>query len=455
MYIGGSCNSEENQKEDYRITLTKNIDYELNEEKFHSRSKDGADGVFSRSRKLTVRVLIVLIMSLNRAIQRELDVFFQKVDSSDYTIREATKGAFSQARAKLNDWAFTRLNEIAVDTFYSQSEYYVWNNHRLLAVDGTRLVLPNHPSIKAEFGECSFGPKSDSKRSMALASILYDVLNQISIDAQLAPFKSQGAKKSSEQSLLQKHMAKLKPNDLLLLDRGYPSLALFFQLKAQSVEFCVRMKGSWWTEVRKFRESTDKEVIVSFNLPKKDVHKLSEYHEFTDKTIKCRLIKVELDSGEIEILCTSLMDTEKYPYEQFKELYHFRWNEEEAYKLLKNRIELENFSGKTAKAVKQDFHAKVFLMTLSAAYAHPIEEKVKEEYKANEKRKHSQKINRTNSIAKTKDILVGMFIKKQYKKALESFDKIVYSTREIIRPNRKNKRKHRQKKTYSMNYKRL
>ena len=64
-------------------------------------------------------------MSLNRAIQRELDSFFQKIDSSDYTIREATKGAFSQARAKLNEWGVIRLNEIAVNTFYSQSEYYV------------------------------------------------------------------------------------------------------------------------------------------------------------------------------------------------------------------------------------------------------------------------------------------------------------------------------------------
>ncbi len=394
-------------------------------------------------------------MSLNRAIQRELDSFFQKIDSSDYTIREATKGAFSQARAKLNEWGFIRLNEIAADTFYSQSEYYVWNGHRLLAVDGTRLMLPNHKTVKAEFGECSFGPKADSKRSMALASMLYDVLNQISIDAQLAPFKSPGAKKSSEQALLQKHMHRLNPGDLLLLDRAYPSLALFFQLKAQSVDFCVRMKGSWWKEVRKFRESCEKEIIVNFSLPKKDKDKLSEYPEFTDRTIKCRLIKVELDSGETEILCTSLTDTEVYPYEQFKELYHFRWNEEEAYKILKNRIELESFSGKTAKAVKQDFHAKIFLMTLSAAYAHPIEEKVKEEYKADEKRKYSQKVNRTNSIAKTKDILVGLFIKKQYDKALESFDKIVYNTRELVRPNRKNKRKHRQKKPYSMNYKRL
>ncbi len=452
-YIGGNPNNE--KIEDYRINLTKNIDYELNKDEFLSCSKDGQDRVFIRDRKLTIRSLIILIMSINRAIQRELDSFFQKVTSSDYTIREATKSAFSQARSKLNEWGFIRLNEIAVNTFYNESEYYGWNGLRLLAVDGTRLMLPNHPTIKEEFGECSFGPKANSKRSMAIGSMLYDVLNQITIDAQLAPFKSINGKKSSERSLLEKHMQKLESGDLLLLDRGYPSFSLFFLLQAMGIEFCVRMKGSWWKEVRSFKKSGEKERIVTFSLPKTERNKLKDYPQWMDKPLKCRLVRVELDTGEIEILCTSLIDTKAYPYEQFKELYHFRWNEEEAYKLLKCRIELENFSGKTAKAVKQDFHAKIFLLTLSAAYAHPIEEKVKKEYRADKQRKHEQKINRTNSISMTKEILVGIFIKKQYEKALESFDKIVYSTREIIRPDRKNERKHRQKKPYSMNYKRL
>ncbi len=394
-------------------------------------------------------------MSLNRAIQRELDSFFTKLSSSEYTIREATKGAFSQARSKLNEWGFIRLNEIAVDTFYDKSEYYVWNNHRLLAVDGTRIMLPNHKSIKEEFGECSFGPNADSPRSMAIGSMLYDVLNQLTIDAQLAPYKNMGNKKGSERALLEKHMYRLKQKDLLLLDRGYPSISLFFLLMAQGVEFCVRMKGSWWKEVRTFRESGEKEKIVTFSLPDKDRQKLSKFPEWIGKMIKCRLVRVELDTGEIEILCTSLTDTEQYPYEQFKELYHFRWNEEEAYKLLKSRIELENFSGKTAKAVKQDFHAKIFLLTLSAAYAHPVEERVRAEFKADKNRKYDQKINRTNAISMTKDILIGMLLKKQYKKALKAFDDIVFNTREIIRPDRKNERNHRKKKPYSMNYKRL
>ena len=133
-------------------------------------------------------------MSLNRAIQRGLDSFFKKIDSSEYTIREATKGAFSQARSKLNEWGFIRLNEIAADTFYDKAEYYTWHHFRLLAVDGTRIMLPNHPSIKEEFGECSFGPKANSVRSMAIGSMLYDVLNQITIDAQLAPYKNNNNK---------------------------------------------------------------------------------------------------------------------------------------------------------------------------------------------------------------------------------------------------------------------
>lgn len=394
-------------------------------------------------------------MSFNRAIQRELDDYFKKISSQDFSIREVTKGALSQARSKLNPWAFSRLNEVAVDTFYDEAEYNSWNGFRLLAVDGTRLMLPNHPSIKAEFGECSFGPKADSPRSMAIGSMLYDVLNQLTIDAQLAPYKNNGSKKCSEQALLLEHMAKLKPGDLLLLDRGYPSLALFFLLKAKGIEFCVRMKGSWWKQVREFRKSGEKERIVYFSLPDKDKHKLKEYPGWESKSLKCRLVRVELDSGEIEILCTSLIDTETYPHCQFKELYHLRWNEEEAYKLLKSRIELEDFSGKTAIAVKQDFHAKIFLMTLCAAFAHPIEERVRKEFKADANRKHDQKINRTNAVSMTKDILVGVFIKEQYEKALKAFDKIVYSTREIIRPDRKNERRHRQKKPYSMNYKRL
>lgn len=397
---------------------------------------------------MNIKNLVVLIINFKSSIQRELDSFFKAVSKSDFKIREVTKGAFSQARAKLNPWAFQRLNEVAVNSFYSEAEYYTWHEMRLLAVDGTRLVLPNHPTVIAEFGQHDLGPAADSKRSLALGSMLYDVLNQLTIDARIAPYAA------SERDLLCEHLDKIQSGDLLLLDRGYPSFWLLFLLKARGIEFCVRLKGDW-LQGRSFMESEEKERIVSFSLPKRDRAKLADYPHMITAAITCRLVKLDLPNGEKEILCTSLVDQQEYLYEEFNELYHYRWNEEEAYKLLKNRIEIERFSGKTARAVKQDFFAKVFLMTLCAAYAHPIEEKVRAEYKADQTRKHEQKINRTNALSMTQDILIPILLRKQFSKALLAFDRVVRQTREIIRPGRSEIRKKKPKKTYSMNYKPL
>src|SRR5690606_7755394 len=140
-----------------------------------SRSKVGGKGVFTRDRKLTFKRLIFFIMLFKTALQRDLDRFFKSLSGEDFNIREVTKGALSQARSKLNPWAFQRLNEVAVASFYGKAEYLLWVDFRTLAVDGTRLVLPGHKTTIAEFGELRSRPKADSKRCMVMGSLLYDV----------------------------------------------------------------------------------------------------------------------------------------------------------------------------------------------------------------------------------------------------------------------------------------
>ncbi len=206
-------------------------------------------------------------MNFKTSIQRELDNFFKEVTDSDFNIRHVTKGAFSKARQLLDPYAFIRLNQIAVDTFYETASYDKWLGHRLLSCDGSRLVLPNHPTVVEEFGQHKFGPKADSLRSLALCSTLYDALNYVTIDAQIDKYAS------SERDLLVKHLDKVKKGDLLLLDRGYPCIWLLYLLQAKGVEFCVRMKDDWWTEVNEFYKSDEDEKIVEFNLPKKDYEK--------------------------------------------------------------------------------------------------------------------------------------------------------------------------------------
>lgn len=391
---------------------------------------------------------MLISRGVKSSLQRELDSFYKEIAGGDFNIRQVTKGAFTQARAKLNPEAFVELNENVNQTFYEEAPYLTWHQMRLLAVDGTRLVLPNHKSVTEEFGVHGYGPNADNQHSLALGSFLYDALNLLILDAHIAPYAS------SERTLLYKHLKKVNQGDLLLLDRGYPSIGLMFLLMARGIQFCMRMKEDWWMTVKDFKDSGEKDRSVTFKLPAKDRGLLQEYPHMVDKEIQCRLIRVELENGEIEILCTSLLDKEKYVYEDFVELYHFRWNVEEGFKLFKSRMEVENFSGKTARAVKQDFFAKVFMMSLCAVLAFPIEERVKKEYQQ-AKHKHSKKINRTNALSMLREISIALFIRKQAQYAIEAFDQLVQKTTEIVRPGRKNERKKRPKKLYYMNYKPL
>ncbi len=65
------------------------------------------------------------------------------------------------------------------------------------------------------------------------------------------------------------------------------------------------------------------------------------------------MIKVELENGEKEVLCTSLTDAKTYLYEEFEQLYHYRWNEEEAYKLLKTASSWKIFRVKLPKQLNK------------------------------------------------------------------------------------------------------
>ena len=290
-------------------------------------------------------------MGFKTTIQRELDSFYRSINQSDFSIRVVTKSAFSQARAKINPLAFKHLSRIALATFYQDAPFKKWKNMRVLACDGTRLMLPQHKTIAQEFGVQHVGPNADVARHMALASILYDTENLVPIDSQIASYDL------SERDLLKKHLNYTQKGDLILLDRGYPAQWLFFLLYAKELDFCIRLSDYNWSVAEKFSKSNLQETTVQIELAKKDIKHLEDYPEFHHKILSVRLVKVALPTGETEILCTSLMNQEQFPITDFQELYHKRWTAEEAFKMLKSRIELENFSGKTAVAVRQDFYA--------------------------------------------------------------------------------------------------
>jgi hypothetical protein len=279
-------------------------------------------------------------------------------------------------------------------------------------------------------------------------SVLYDVLNFTVLDAEIDSYQV------SESNLAYRHIQYLDPGkDLVILDRGYPSLPLMFALQQKGVDYCIRMRDDWWLEVRKMLAGGQTDKEVTFRLSKNDRCLVRQYNT-KDDTIRCRLIAVTLPGGGKEILCTSILSKEVLPYECFLSLYNFRWNIEEGYKLFKTRLQLEAFSGKTAHAVKQDFFAKIFMMTTTAVLAFPVEEQLKNDEQQS-KRKHPVKINRTNALSMINENAYKVIISKMITPVIEAFDIILRKTIEIVRPNRKYPRKKIKKKPPSSNYKQL
>ena len=95
--------------------------------------------------------------------------------------------------------------------------------------------------------------------------------------------------------------------------------------------------------------------------------------------IKVRFISLRLATGELEVLATSLLSETDFPTEEFYQVYGWRWNHESFYYRLKSRLDLENFSGQTVEAVRQDFHSTLLLCNLETILTGPAQNVLREQ----------------------------------------------------------------------------
>jgi len=130
---------------------------------------------------------------------------------------------------------------------------------------------------------------------------------------------------------------------MVIYDRGYPGYDFIHQHCQRKLDFLMRVKVSFSTVTKAFMQSKKTSQIVEI-YPGKNVN-ISEKAYHRDTAIKVRLIRVELPSGETELLITSLVNRKRYSNKIFKELYFKRWKVETFYDELKNKLKVEHFSG--------------------------------------------------------------------------------------------------------------
>lgn len=173
-----------------------------------------------------------------------------------------------------------------------------------------------------------------------------------------------------ERQMLVQHLDRLSSDDLLLLDRGYPSRWLVSLLKHQRISFCMRVEKAGdggFACVRDFLRSGLVEQLVTLRAP--DQRDADDY-ECPREPQQVRPVRHVAPNGKVRVLMTNLFDTRRFPARAFGELYHKRWRIEEAFKRLKHRLNLEHVSG---LAVVQDVAAKIMcdnLQTLASLTAH-------------------------------------------------------------------------------------
>jgi len=392
---------------------------------------------FTRNRSLPFKTVIVFIINLLKSsIQNELDRFFKTINHSELPERIVTNSAFTQARKKLSHKAFIELNQAQVKYFYNNVNYNRWQGFRLVAIDGSTLILPKNEQTIKEFDQYSHSRRT-TPVVMARVSQSYDVLNRVTIDSVLS------ALSTGELDLAIEHIKAADKNDLLLFDRGYNAFWLFNIMISQKVNFCARMNADCWKAAKELLSSGSREGIFKI-YPTKESEKKSKQLGLTIEPIKLRFICIDMANGDKEVLATSLMDFEKYPYELFEDLYHSRWIIEESYKIMKSRIEMENFTGKSP-----DFYARIFTANLTAILSFPVREKIK----GKQKRKYDYQINWTQAVAKMKDSVVLLFLNHNIEQIIKVMQEHFLRNTVSIRPNRVFPRAFRSKRHYYMTYK--
>jgi hypothetical protein len=359
---------------------------------------------FSRECRLRFPVLVILLLQKSlKSLQARLHEYLQEL-AFGAEGQSLSAGAVTHARAKLSATVFEELNRQAVlPTVYAppnQALVQRWHGHRVLGVDSSVLRLPKRQEVGQRYGwmECS-GEPAIERFPQGRMSVLYDLLNEVALEASLAPWKT------AEEDMAHAHLAGIEPGDLILTDRGYTGYLWIADILAKGGHFVSRCSGSSFAPDQNLLKLDQAGVSVLATLKVSKKVKAECRRSGWPLEVAVRFVTVRLSTGQLEVLVTSLLDPKAYPTREFAALYWRRWGQETFYGRLKGRLDLENGSGLTLAAVEQDFAATVLLSNVESVIIGPAAVQLAERTKD---RDQPAKVNRALSIHALKTRLMDL-----------------------------------------------
>jgi hypothetical protein len=315
---------------------------------------------FTRDRQLPLPALVSALMSMRSGSQQAtLDEFFAAALGQSAPVHGISDRAFDKARKKLHLPALQWLNARLLDMATQAQLIPLWRGLRVVAADGSTL----QPAMR----RCHRSRSTAHPNQILFAMYLPG--------AELTLHASVHSSAIGERAMLMEALEHLGPNDVLVLDRGYPASWLIQCLIERNIRFVIRCdNSSGWVAARAFMNSSDIDAQVTLSAPSPE-----DARDWACARVAptVRLVKSITPEGKMRVMVTNL-PPDQVPTDAFTELYHQRWRIEEALKRLKHVQYLESVSGLSQQALIIDVAAKVLadnvasLMCLSAEKIHDM-----------------------------------------------------------------------------------
>ena len=267
--------------------------------------------------------------------------------------QRVSAAALCKARRGLKSSVFSELNAYLLTHAAEFLQPTHWHKRRVMAVDGSVLNLPKTPGMFEAFGGQRMGAQQGGSRlPMARFSQLYDLSSGLSWHACVEPYALGEAVAAAE------HLEHAPADALVLYDRGYPSFFLIALHTLRQRDFCMRVpRGFSRATDALFADAT--KTSVQFHLKANaSARALCQEHAVPTASVRLRAVRIELPTC-VEVLITSLCDSNEYPELDFGSLYAQRWGVEGDFRHLKARLQMENWTGKSPETVRQDVLARV------------------------------------------------------------------------------------------------
>lgn len=371
---------------------------------------------FTRNRKLTFEDMMkCIICKKGKTTTMEINNYYKDIGRRSDAV---TKQAFCKQRLKLNPEVFIELNRHLVRSVYDDPEYTLNKGYIVTAIDGTVLEIPNTEELRDFYGYLN--PNKENVRKMARARVfgIYDIENNIMIDSSIDKYKTPERKSAKLNIISALEILGLERKIITIFDRGYFSTEMLMFLLELPIKFLFRLQGNTFNKERKSMQSDDE--IVEFKTNGARASNISDKYlkgrASEVKQVPLRLVKIKLKTGEDEYLATNLPKDE-FSTEELNHLYSKRWGIETAYDVMKNKLCIENISGKKQIIVEQDFYAQMLLFNMVQVLKNDANNEINKKEKGT--LKYHYKVNMNILIGTFKEYIIKIVIEEDDEKREE------------------------------------